>query len=173
MEPEDNFRLRAREPLKHAAAAQELLDHHDEFEEHPEWVLFWVAGVALLRAVGHVLDKVDGAKCPKLKEIIARRWAEWKADRTANAIFWNFIEEERNNVLKVFELGVEGVDRMPLIIESPAASDEQKERVYQVDFRSTGEDGRDLFHEALKWWQSQLDAIEFSGEQVRQDDDPE
>ena len=95
MEPEDNFRLRAWEPLKHAAAAQELLDRHDEFEEHPEWVLFWVAGVALLRAVGHVLHKVDGTRCPKLKEIIARRWAEWKADRTANAVFWNFIEEER------------------------------------------------------------------------------
>jgi hypothetical protein len=52
------------EALTYAVSAQ--LDHHDQFEKHREWVLYWVAGVALLRAVGHVLEKVDACK-PDIK----------------------------------------------------------------------------------------------------------
>ena len=56
----------------------------------------WLTMVALLRAVGHVLDKVDGATSPALRTVINQRYAALKASRPDPAIFWHFIEEERN-----------------------------------------------------------------------------
>ena len=44
----------------------------------------WVATVSLLRAVGHVLNKVDGASCPEMRAAVDEVWSEWKADKTAN-----------------------------------------------------------------------------------------
>jgi hypothetical protein len=41
----------------------------------------WVAGVVLLRAVGHVLHKVDEKKDPKVKKAIDKKYAEWKSDK--------------------------------------------------------------------------------------------
>jgi hypothetical protein len=162
MNSAESYRLHAHEPLRYALAAQELLDNHDQFEEHQEWVLYWVAGVALLRSVGHVLDKVDSARCPTLKQIISKKWTSWNTDRAQNEIFWDFIEKERNNVLKVFELGVHGVDQMPIVLCGGTSASED-DSVYFIDYLhhdETGEDGRDLFHEAVNWWQQQLQAIE-------------
>ncbi|MFT4079581.1 hypothetical protein [Rhodomicrobium sp.] len=159
MSSECEFRLRAREPLLYAYSALELLDHHDQFDEHREWVLFWVGGVALLRTVGHVLQKVDAVGSPELGCIISSKWAMWKENRQENAIFWDFIEKERNNVLKIFKLGVfvgQVPDHMP-------SSDECVSNICEKDIPThceTGEDGRDLFFDAVMWWQEQLAAIE-------------
>jgi hypothetical protein len=51
--------------------------------------LYWVAGVALARAVGHVLQKVDGEHHATIKRAVASAYAAWKADKQANAIFWD------------------------------------------------------------------------------------
>jgi len=61
--------------------------------------------VALFRSVGHVLKKVDAAHSPALRQAIDDRWQRWKEDKNANAVFWDLIESERNNVLKVYEFG--------------------------------------------------------------------
>lgn len=58
--------------------------------------VFWVAGVALLRAVGHVLHKVDARQNARMKDAIHEAYQGWKKDKEANAIFWEFIERERN-----------------------------------------------------------------------------
>ena len=63
----------------------------------------WAALVALLRAVGHVLDKVDGRQSPSLRRAIDGRWRRWHADRAGNRAYWSFIEAERANVLKAYE----------------------------------------------------------------------
>src|SRR5690349_3443692 len=67
--------------------------------------LYWVAGVALARAVGHVLQKVDGEHDATIQRAVASAYAAWKADKQANAIFWGFIEQERNQILKEYEVG--------------------------------------------------------------------
>jgi len=63
----------------------------------------WAALVALLRAVGHVLDKVDGRQSKSLRRAIDARWRVWNADRAGNRAYWSFIEAERANVLKAYE----------------------------------------------------------------------
>jgi len=37
---------------------------------HVAWRLDWVLAVVLLRAVGHVLDKVDGAADPLVRQVL-------------------------------------------------------------------------------------------------------
>ncbi|MFL7905269.1 hypothetical protein ACJ41P_29350 [Azospirillum argentinense] len=116
----------------------------DADEEHTEWRLLWVAGIALLRTIGHVLAKVDGAASSAHKQAVDHAWARWKADTTANAIFWDFIEKERNNLLKTYEFG---------------AKISKGDNGYFVEF-SGGEDAFQLFREAVYWWRHQLITIE-------------
>ncbi len=40
------------------------------------WRVQWVAAVALLRSVGHVLDKVDGASDQRVRSIVDTAWRE-------------------------------------------------------------------------------------------------
>src|SRR5437764_10343909 len=66
-----------------------------------DWRWRWVAVVALLRAVGHVLHKVDGRTSPSMEAAIQTAFHRWKDD----SMFRDFIEHERNNVLKAYKLG--------------------------------------------------------------------
>jgi hypothetical protein len=63
----------------------------------------WVGAVALLRAVGHVLDKVDSRLDAAMATAIREAYAELKRRRPEPRNFWDFIEAERNNVLKVYQ----------------------------------------------------------------------
>lgn len=82
-------RLLCSGPLQHTAS-----------ERPGEWKVFWVAGVATLRIIGHVLAKVDAASSAVHKAAINRLWGEWKDERAEHMIFWDFIEEERDSILK-------------------------------------------------------------------------
>lgn len=61
----------------------------------------YVAVVALLRSVGHVLDKVDCVE-GREKGFLKSRWPEWKKED----IFARFIEPTRNELLKEFKNGL-------------------------------------------------------------------
>ncbi len=123
----------------------------------------WAAVVSLLRAVGHVLQKVDGPASPTLAKAIADHWRSWKADPSAHAIFGDFIEKERNNVLKQYTFGYTEDS-----VEVHSTGADGVTRVYQaVPFhmrihggRFDGQDGLDVARSAAQWWQAQLDAIE-------------
>src|SRR5688572_30822042 len=81
---------------------------HDFLEDETDEILFrlmWVAGIALARTVGHVLDKVDAKRDARLGKIIKAQFANWKANPSANLIFWDFIDDERNRVLKEYSVG--------------------------------------------------------------------
>lgn len=107
----------------------------EKAELAPDSVAFrlsWAALVALLRAVGHVLDKVDGRQSESLRRAIDARWRRWHADRAGNRAYWSFIESERNNVLKV----------------------------YEGDGTGSHRPGLDVAKRALAWWAAELDAIE-------------
>jgi hypothetical protein len=113
-------------------------------EERSEWRLYWVAGIALLRTIGHVLAKADAVASPRHQTEIDRLWEGWKADRALSSIFWNFIEKERNNLLKTYSFG---------------ARLTHDEEGYYVEFED-GQDAFQLFRQAVYWWRHQLMALE-------------
>ena len=83
--------LKARSVLSDCKHALDLLQE----ESQPDtFRVLWVAGIALARSVGHVLQKVDGEQDDAMKVAVASAYASWKADKPGNAIFWEFIEEE-------------------------------------------------------------------------------
>jgi hypothetical protein len=133
--------LKAWEPFEECRGILFQFQNSDLDDDHPEWRLYWIAGLALLRTIGHVLDKIDAKISDEHRKIIDATWNRWKASRSDNAIFWDFIEQERNNLLKTFEFGVEIHDDGLLHKES-------------------GRDGSQLFREAVYWWRFQLEEIE-------------
>ena len=141
---------------------RQALQLTEDARSEQEFRVHWVALVALLRAVGHVLDKVDAPSSPALRGSVDERWNEWRLNRDEHRIFWEFIEAERNSVLKAYEFGVQPGD-VSVVAQQP-----QGIRVFNLDeciFKPLldgpfeGEDGRDVAHDAISWWESQLTKI--------------
>ena len=136
----------------------------EDAETEQEFRVRWVAVVALLRAVGHVLDKVDTMSSPHLSAAIKEKWKEWQANREDNQIFWKFIEAERNNILKQYEAGYEAGD-ITVVVEGAGAPEsfllgDALYKPLKSDGPYEGEDARDVAQEAISWWERQLSAIE-------------
>ncbi|PZA09650.1 hypothetical protein DNX69_23080 [Rhodopseudomonas palustris] len=95
----------------------------------------------MLRTIGHVLAKIDAKASDVNQVIIQEYWDAWKQNKHENWIFWEFIEDERNNILKAYKFGVD--------IDDEGLWHSQLEK-----------DGIQLMREATYWWRSQLIAIE-------------
>lgn len=134
-----------------------------------EWRLYWILAVVLLRAVGHVLDKVDGAANAKVKKAANDLHHSWRAG-DENAIFRDFIEHERNNILKEYAFDMtEGPVPIMAYLQSQDGFDVVRqflieENIYRpmASGAYEGEDGRTLLDEAISWWAIQLDAVDRS-----------
>ena len=133
--------LDAWEPWREVVETVFMLENSDIGEEYPEWRMYWVYGVVNLRIIGHVLDKVDAHANETNRSEIKRLWAEWKTDKEAHSIFWQFIENERNNILKTYKFGVEP----------------HKTGIY---YEPLDQDGIQLMREAAYWWRDQLEDLE-------------
>ena len=92
----------ARQVLDDCEAALEMLE--DEKDEQ-RWRVLWAGAMALVRTVGHVLRNVDG-KDPGIRPAVNSAWDRWNAAKVANAIFWEFIQKERNKILKEYRFSV-------------------------------------------------------------------
>lgn len=72
-------------------------------------------------------------------------WARWQENRDANWIFWEFIENERNNVVKEFEFGFQT---------------EPYEEPEDYEVEPLVYEKMELFREAVYWWRAQLRELE-------------
>ena len=165
----DRMTAAARRVLGDCEAALNMLE--DE-EDERRWRVLWAGAMALLRTVGHVLRNVDGADA-SVHRVVDAAWGRWKADRSSNAVFWEFIEEERNNILKEYRFSVLDSAEVGLVVVAREDEDSghpvQDEAVFSpgenlfrplVDGFGTGEDARDVYGEALQWWDAELSRIE-------------
>lgn len=161
----------AREVLSDARLALDML----QIETDPDrWRVLWAGGVALLRAVGHILKNVDQKENVELAKIGNEAHRHWKSADPSHAVFREFIEEERNNILKEYRSKVHPLAEVPVVIQltlvnSATGEVSRLEQTAEFDenlFRplvegyGEGEDARDVFEEAIEWWERELTAID-------------
>ncbi|WP_297325650.1 hypothetical protein [Nitrosomonas sp.] len=120
-----------------------------------EWRRRWILAVVLLRAVGHVLAKVDGARSDEYKNEIKSWWTALKEGKPNPDIFWEFIEEERNTILK--EYSTKAGQGVKIYLGN------QSSTTYHYTINSgpfKGQDQRCVLDKAISWWESELDRID-------------
>jgi hypothetical protein len=160
--------IAARQALDDCREAVELLI---DGVQGSEWRRRWVLAIVLLRAVGHVLDKVDGNQSPHSRSAIDHWWAKLKQTRPEPSIFWEFIDEERNSILKQYRSRAgQGVTvRVPTLCLNVKTGEQRSEPdpplppLYHYTLISgpfEGRDHRDVLREAIQWWACQLDSID-------------
>lgn len=166
----------AREVLSDAKLALEML----QIETDPDrWRVHWAGGVALLRAIGHVLLNVDQSANAELAKIADAAHRRWKGADPAHKVYRDFVLEERNNILKEYRSKVHPLAKVPVAIRLTLLNPETGEISYLdqpvdldenlfrplVEGYGEGEDARDVFEEAIDWWERELSAID--GEMVK------
>lgn len=147
----DNMNLRARAVLEDCRGALE--DLNDRVQGN-EWRRRWVAMLALLRAVGHVLQSIDAKRDPKFAEAINREWNCLLSSKPEPKIFWEFILQERNNIIKRYEIHAgQGVT-----IDLTAGTAVHNYPITAGPF--SGKDQRVVVRMAIDWWDNYLKRIE-------------
>ena len=153
-------------------AARQVLDDlrkvHKILEDETTddgWRLNWILAVTLARAVGHVLSKVDVAEGRVSKAHSDSAYAAWKRDQSEHNIFRNFIEVERNSVLKEYESTVLQSDNLPILVDDGNGSMSVEiltENLYRpIEYGEyAGSDARDILGEAIDWWEAELVKLE-------------
>ena len=132
-----------------------------------EWRLDWALAVVLLRTVGDVLHKVDGAANPQVKRASRELYESWGTGKE-NAIFRHFIKQERDSIVHEYRTAMsEGpiaiINVATALSREPVTLDDLiEENLFRPmnDGPYAGQDGRDLIDDALEWWRAQLDEID-------------
>lgn len=156
----------ARAVLNDCRVALDLLEDETDTQR---WRVHWVGAVALIRAVGHVLDKVDGKSDTELGRLANVRFTRWKLGAGDDRIFVQFIDRERNNILKQYAFGVDTSEVVPVAVISIAhghppnvdgAFDLDENLFRPVIWDGAVEDARDLYSQAIEWWKHALDELD-------------
>lgn len=147
-------------------ACEQVLDDSElalnllEEEADPQrFRLYWLAAVSALRSVGHVLQKVDTSTSGAHRCAIDSAYIRWKQDKQTHRIFWLFIQDERNSVLKNADASVYPISQ---VLSHDAFSESEVDfDIYAPMLRGPweGEDCRDVIREAISWWRSELSLV--------------
>lgn len=159
----------AREVLEDCRVALSMLENEKDLRQ---WRIVWAGSVALIRAVGHVLDKVDGED-RVVKRVAGEFFARWKSGGE-DKIFREFVEHERNSLLKEYRSDVHPSDNVAVAVQlslMPLAGGDPVATAFTLDldenlFRPMldgpwdGVDCREVFADAITWWDTQLNKID-------------
>tara|TARA_R110002072_G_scaffold19100_30_gene71223 strand:- start:23130 stop:23558 length:429 start_codon:yes stop_codon:yes gene_type:complete len=125
--------------------------------------VLWVSALSLLRAVGHVLAKVDAVE-PNLRASANAAFKTWKDIANGHEVFTEFIENSRNLILKEYGFRVDLRETIPLSVMEGTCIDtfDLGENIFRplVGGYGAGEDCRDIYAFAIEWWENQLEEIE-------------
>jgi len=159
--------MRAKQLLSDAKLSLAMLEDEDDKNRLR---ILWLASVVILRSIGHVLAKVDADFDPIHKCVIETWWKSINERKDGeNAIFHQFIESERNSIVKEYEMNFQDNALLSFGLtdwgdESNITGIEELQSLYYpiTEGPFCGEDIRDVIGEAITWWEKQLDIIETS-----------
>jgi len=131
------------------------------------WRLAWCSALTLLRAVGHVLEYEMRSPdaVPEMREAWRAWWKRVGDAKADHPIFWDFIRNDRNALLKEYRFTAEqgiiiqgALNTVPL--GSVPLNGNVAEPTYLMkDGPFAGCDQRDLVQKAIAWWDRQLEEI--------------
>jgi hypothetical protein len=162
---------KAREVLEDCRLALAILEDETDLRR---WRVLWAGAVALTRAVGHVLVKVDGASNPEIKRAANNAFKSWNSADPAHEIFRRFIEIERNNILKQYRFNYHPLESVDVAVVATVRNEKSErletvgsvfpigDNIYRpiLDGFREGDDARDVLADALEWWEIELAKIE-------------
>ena len=142
---------------------RKALDRYQTNEFNEYWRIDWCLVLTLLRAVGHVLDRVDGKASAIVKQVQSKHWSDWEQER----VFSDFIKLGRDNLVKEYEINNEkkgggllkapggGLVRAPNggILAVPT-----RRLISHGHFK--GQRAAATAHQAIEWWDAKLSLIE-------------
>ena len=156
-------RLRAYLPLADAVTAWQKLGHCDP-RRSADWRVYYFATLALLRAVGHVLHKVDAKTWPSASGQINEAYARWNLGKGEDALFPHFIDSERNLLVKEYRRGCEpeeAIDCPVLMVDGRKRPDiTSMPVVFFEGGHFDGEPVESLIARSVEWWILELEKIE-------------
>jgi len=181
----DNGATKRDETVVQAKAMREVVGRCEFFRqrlwENPvgvAWQAQFSGCLALLRSVGHVLNKVDAASSERLAINATQWWKTIKASKPEPKIFWEFIDKERNLILKESEISAGqsvAVVLSGVQARGSAAGEKIEPTTLQAEVRPqarysyqmnqghfAGRDPRELIDDAIDWWHRQILIIETS-----------
>jgi len=148
------WKMKARQARRVLDVAKKAIDRlRTERPMGDDWIITWSGAVILLRVVGHALKNVDRAASRQMARAVDDAWTRWETDRSAHSVFWLFIRDARNAILKEFELKAGQGVRI-----QPGASHEVIYHVYIPEFEHLNQ--LQLLDLAVRWWETELDIIE-------------
>ncbi|WP_233010730.1 hypothetical protein [Rheinheimera faecalis] len=163
--------MKARDVLNDCILARDYFSTAVGNGDYQQAKILWFSCVTLLRAVGHVLHKVDSQNfTAALRDTLNSQFKQWK---TEDAIFRDFIEKERNIILKEYDLTIEVSESEEPVTFTTSdgyqfiTSDGRELCVNMtlmelVKARGHGEGNTPLsvLDEAIEWWKSKLKLFE-------------
>jgi hypothetical protein len=151
--------LAARKVLDDCSIALEMMEN----ETDPDRLrVLWIGSMALIRLVGHVLRETDG-KNPLYRDAIDRHWEYLQ--NSGDPTFHQFIKASRDRAVKRYEIDFRSEPNITLAIQRKDGSldtFELEDCIFmplEAGWR-TGSDARDVYRDAIDWWDHDLEEIE-------------
>ena len=129
--------------------------------DHDRLRVQWIGALALLRLIGDVLSKVDAKRDVATASAVSNRWAIQKVD----PIFLNFIKGARDRAVHEYDHDLFDRSEIPILVQfsdGEIDASDLDECVFMPlvgEFRA-GEDARDVYMDALIWWEIHIREIE-------------
>ena len=150
----------ARNVLNDCHLALEMM----ELETDPHRLrVLWIGALALVRLVGEVLGKIDAEAQPAMRSKIESHWRTLRNHK--DPMFEKFIKGSRDRAVHSYDTDLIPIATVDIFItgegdvEHVQKLDECLFSPMMGEFRS-GEDSRDVFRDALNWWDNYLTQIE-------------
>jgi len=157
--------LHAWKPWQERLGAFRFLACLDSPGDFAHWRIYWAGALTLLATTRDVLERVDRKKSHKHAKIIHDFIKHIATKKDLNSIYWNFVCNERNNLVHEFALGAqeERVTSRPFLVDTELSFGDLVKKYGERKVIIWGEDGEDglrLLEVALQWWERNLRIIE-------------
>ncbi|MDN2658212.1 hypothetical protein OW491_00155 [Neptunomonas sp. CHC150] len=163
--------MKSREVFNDCVLAKGYFVKAVEAKDYQQAKVLWFSCITLLRTIGHVLHKVDAQNFDfTLQEKLSIQFKVWKS---SESIFKEFIEKERNNILKEYDIcvGVTETQESVTLITSDGfmlvSSDGYTlqatntiESFVKANGYCEGESPISILNSALDWWDTRLKQFE-------------